>query len=599
MAKINPSKKQVIYWTDRNEKMFLNGERDILEYAKSLKRKYINAADQIEQEIQKFYGKFAVDNNYTMVELKKLLNRDELKSFKNEVANMVDYMKMHFDDKDYVQNLKLLRAKSRISRLEELKTKINFEVEKLYNDVNDSLGEQLQKSFEDGYYQTIFNQQQFLGFSSNFAMLNTKAIETAVKTNYMTENYSDVLWKNKTNLMNILNQQIPQGIILGYNPRKVASIASKQLGSKYNSTVRLVRTEYNLILNDATAQGYKEAGIDRYQILATLDSRTSDICREMDGEIFKVKEKEVGINYPPFHPNCRTTTIPYFEPDEFDTEIEQYIKDEDGYKHRIEDETDYLKWKNALKKNKDGTAIYENEVANFQPATTRDEAKMKFKDILGANQVDLGNMKLDIANEYLEGTNIFLNEYPELKNFITNIDTNVKQKSVLAVFNSGNKYYKVGNATYNTQIGKFPTISFKSPRDLTEHYNNRKYSIITKYQYEGFTDKSVAAHELTHALQQYIFRLEKGLKGFDLRDKYISDEYIAKEIILQARKDVFGDFYGKAAYEGTKYLGKYAQVNFSEQLAQAVSYELTAGTNPYSVRVKELLDERLKEVLKK
>lgn len=370
MAKLNPSKKQIEYWTARNEKMFLNGERDILEYAKSLKRKYINAADQIEQEIQKFYGKFAVDNNYTMVELKKLLNRDELKSFKNEVANMVDYMKMHFDDKDYVQNLKLLRAKSRISRLEELKTRINFEVEKLYNDVNDSLGEQLQKSFEDGYYQTIFNQQQFLGFSSNFAMLNTKAIETAVKTNYMTENYSDVLWKNKTNLMNILNQQIPQGIILGYNPRKVANIASKQLGSKYNSTVRLVRTEYNLILNDATAQGYKEAGIEKYQLLATLDSRTSDICREMDGEIFKVKEKEVGINYPPFHPNCRTTTIPYFEPDEFDTEIEQYIKDEDGIKHKITDDTQYEEWKNALKPKKDGTAIYENNM-------TKTEAKQE------------------------------------------------------------------------------------------------------------------------------------------------------------------------------------------------------------------------------
>lgn len=362
MAKINPSQNQIEYWQARNERTFLEGEKDILEYTKSLKKQYEKASKSIEEEIQKFYGKFSVDNNYTMADLKKLLNREELKDFKSELSNMVDYMKMNFDDKDYVKNIKLLRAKSRISRLDELKTKIDFEVEKLYNDINISLGDQLEQSFEEGYYKTIFNNQKFLGFSTDFAMLNTKAIQTAVKTNYMTENYSDVLWKNKTNLTNILNQQIPQGIILGYNPRKTASIATKQLGSKYNSTVRLVRTEYNLILNDATAQGYEESGIDRYQILATLDNRTSDICRDMDGEIFKIKEKEVGVNYPPFHPNCRTTTIPYFEPDEFDTEIEEYIKDADGYKHKIEDDTQYEEWKNALKPKKDGTAIYENNV---------------------------------------------------------------------------------------------------------------------------------------------------------------------------------------------------------------------------------------------
>ena len=364
MAKINPNNKQKEYWQNRNEKLFLEGEKDILDYVEQLKKQYMNASKAIEGEIEKFYGKFAVANNYTMADLKKLLNREELKSFKESIKDIADYVKEHKLDKDFENKIKILRAKSRISRLEELKTKIDFEVEKLYNNVNTSLGEELQNTFEDGYYETVFNQQKFLGFSDNFAMLSTKAIEKAVTTPYMTENYSDVLWKNKTNLENILNQQIPQGIILGYNPKKVADIASKQLGSKYNSTVRLVRTEYNLILNDATAQGYREAGIEKYQILATLDSRTSDICREMDGEIIKLSEKEVGVNYPPFHPNCRTTTIPYFEPDEFDTEIERYIKDENGIKHKITDETQYLEWKNALKPKKDGTVIYENNNIN-------------------------------------------------------------------------------------------------------------------------------------------------------------------------------------------------------------------------------------------
>lgn len=366
MAKINPDKKQVEYWQGRNEKMFLDGEKDILEYSSSLKKQYTNASKRIEGEIEKFYGKFAVDNNYTMTDLKKLLNKEELKSFKESITDIADYAKEHQFDKDYQKNIKLLRLKSRISRLEELKTKIEFQVQNLYENVNTSLGDKLEETFEDGYYKTIFNNQKFLGFSDNFAMLNTKAIERAVTTPYMVENYSQTLWKQKDNLMNILNQQVPQGIILGYNPTKLArEVVSKRVDKQYyNNAVRLIRTEYNLILNDATAQGYLESGIDRYQILATLDSRTSDICRDMDGEIFKVKEKEVGVNYPPFHPNCRTTTIPYFESDEFDTEIEQYIKDEDGIKHKITDDTQYEEWKNALKKNKDGTAVYENNNIN-------------------------------------------------------------------------------------------------------------------------------------------------------------------------------------------------------------------------------------------
>lgn len=350
------------YWIKRNEQMFLQGEKDILEFAKDLEKQYNLAIRSIEDEIYKFYGKYATENKMSMTELRKLLDREELKSFKESINDIADYVKHHKLDKNYGKQLKLLRLKSKVSRLEELKTKIQFEIEKLNNNVENALESELSKVYEDSYYKTIFNQQQLLGFSDSFAMLGINAIKKAVQTTYMADNYSKVLWRNKEQLLNILNQQIPQGIILGYNPKKVASIASKQLGAKYKSAVRLIRTEYNLILNDAAAKGYKESNIERYEILATLDSRTSDICREMDGEIMELSKKEVGVNYPPFHPNCRTTTIPYFEPDEFDVEIDRYIKDENGIKYKINSELQYKEWKNALKIDKNGKNIYENDV---------------------------------------------------------------------------------------------------------------------------------------------------------------------------------------------------------------------------------------------
>ena len=348
------------YWIKRNEKTFLQGEKNALDFSKSLKSNYNEAISKIEDEINIFYGKYATISQLDINEVKKLLNKTELKSFKQYINELMKYGKEHDFPKPYTNQLKLLSLKSRISRLEELKVKMQFQVEKLNNNITSQTKNFLETEYKEGYYKTIFNVQQFLHFSSSFTNLNIKAIEKAVATKYMTENYSQVLWRNKNSLLNILNQQIPQGIILGQNPNKVASIASKKLETNYKSTVRLIRTEYNLILNDASAQGYKECGIDKYQLLATLDSRTSYICQEMDGKIFEVSKKEVGINYPPFHPNCRTTTIPYFEPDEYDIDIERIAKDNKGKNYYVPGNLTYKQWQEGLNMH-NNTLRYKNK----------------------------------------------------------------------------------------------------------------------------------------------------------------------------------------------------------------------------------------------
>lgn len=349
------------YWQKRQERIFLAGEKDALTFASSLKHNYNEAIKNIEDQINIFYGKYQTATGMDMTTIRKLLNKSELKSFKSYLNELVEYAKVHKFDKTYRKDIQLLKLKTNISRMEELKTKINFEIQKLNNKVDNEMGNFLGETYEEGYYKTIFNNQQLLHFSSSFNELNVKAIEKAISTPYMTENYSQVLWKNKTSLENILNQQIPQGIILGQNPNKVASIASKKLDTNYKSTVRLVRTEYNLILNDATAQGYLECGIDKYELLATLDGRTSYICQEMDGKVFEISKKEVGINYPPFHPNCRTTTIPYFELDEFDESIQRIAKDNKGNRYYVPGSLTYKEWHDGLYKQQDGTVRYKNK----------------------------------------------------------------------------------------------------------------------------------------------------------------------------------------------------------------------------------------------
>lgn len=338
------------YWQKRNEQMYLNGEKDGLEVAKELKSNYEQCLARIEKELNAFYGKYAKENKISLEDAKKFINKDELKQFKRDLNEYIEYAKKHnFRNVDR-GNLKSIKGKARISRLEELKTRIEFEIEKLSSESIDDFETYLSNTYEDTYYKTIFNAEQNIGFKINFNKLNNEAIQKAVSTNYNGINYSEGIWKNKDNLNYILNQAIPQGIALGYNPNKMASIVSGKLNTSYNSTVRLLRTEYNAILNEASTNGYKAAGIERYQILATLDSRTSEICRDWDGEIVDLKDKEVGINFPPFHPNCRTTTIPYFEPDEIDEEFgigSRLAKDKKGNYYEVPANMTYKQWRES------------------------------------------------------------------------------------------------------------------------------------------------------------------------------------------------------------------------------------------------------------
>lgn len=349
--KINPDEKQIKYWQERAEREFLAGEKEALEVAKGLKTNYKQVMKEIENKINSFYGKYASKEGITLDEAKQRLNKLEKKDFKSYINDMIKMGKKENFNNTQLNQYKKLYTKANITRLDELQTNIKFELDRLTNSNEEEITKLLKNTYENQYYESVFDVEQFRGYSSSFSGLNDKLIDKAVSTKYLGANYSQRIWQNEANLLTTLNQEIPRGLTLGYNPRKLASQVSKKLDSNYNNTVRLIRTEYNKLQNESSIAGYKAAGIKQYQILATLDSRTSDICREMNGEIYDITDVEVGVNFPPFHPNCRTTTIAYFEPDEFDKmsdkELDEYIQG-----------IDTLEWLKDLVKQKNGKLKY-------------------------------------------------------------------------------------------------------------------------------------------------------------------------------------------------------------------------------------------------
>ncbi len=74
----------------------------------------------------------------------------------------------------------------------------------------------------------------------------------------------------------------------------------------------LVRTAVNEIHNRAAMATYASTGlVSRYEYVATLDSRTTPICRSLDGKRFRLDD--IKAPRPPQHWSCRSTTIPLLD----------------------------------------------------------------------------------------------------------------------------------------------------------------------------------------------------------------------------------------------------------------------------------------------
>ena len=347
------------YWEDRAILTIEAGEKSAFRMLVNSKNIYSDAAREIQKETEAFYARYADSNELTLSDVRKRLDKSQLAAaqediqrYYSEVRRVGGFGKGH---DDYLRGLS---ARAYMSRLEELKMQMENTVQNLYREINKSFTDSLSDAWEDSYYQSNFTIQKGLGFFTPFTKPNTRMIETAVKQKWLGENYSDRLWNHKEQLTNSLNTTFLRGVALGWNSNKIGRAMANDVMTKYDRStvgncVRLARTEFSKIANDATLDGYKEYGVvKQYKYLATLDIRTSEICGNLDGEVFDIEDAKAGLNYPPMHPNCRSTTIAYFPDDEaaalFDKATRAARDPITGKLYYIPAGTNYKQWRESF-----------------------------------------------------------------------------------------------------------------------------------------------------------------------------------------------------------------------------------------------------------
>jgi len=160
---------------------------------------------------------------------------------------------------------------------------------------------------EEGYYRGIYELQRVKGKFSPVQRIDKRKVESidAKPWTKDTRTFSSRVWKDKDRLIETLETTLKQSFIRGDPPGKLIKELRKEFDVSKNVASRLVHTESAYFSPISTLESYKKVGVEKYQILATLDLKTSQTCQDLDGEIKLVKYYKPGITVPPFHPNCR------------------------------------------------------------------------------------------------------------------------------------------------------------------------------------------------------------------------------------------------------------------------------------------------------
>ncbi len=288
------------YWTKREAYKLKKGLKDLKKIEKELVDEYKKAMNEIGKEISNLFYKYAKDNNLSYSDAKKYLNSSEFRRFKRDLKSYTKLIE-ETENEELLLELNTLAMKSRISRSEEMFYQCNKYINEVYESTNKRLQIAYSSTIKDNYYQTIYDIHKAIGVGVSFSYIDNDMIKEILAFPWSGRHYSQRLWSNRTKLKNAMVEELTQMLIQGKGVKETSKALSKRLDADLKNCIRLIQTEHAYFMETASQKAYGELEVDKYQILATLDKRTSEICQRLDGEVFNVKDAIVGVNMPPFH----------------------------------------------------------------------------------------------------------------------------------------------------------------------------------------------------------------------------------------------------------------------------------------------------------
>lgn len=597
------TKKSSAYW----QKRFSALENAQNQYGQNtfhqIEPAFDKAERQIQAQIEAWYARYASNNGITLAEARKQLSVAELKELQWDVQEYIKYGQENAMNQQWMKELENASARFHISRLEALKLRTQQSLEVAFGNELDSLDGMVKRLYQSGYYHTCFEVQKGFNIGWEIGQIDERKLQKVISKPWAADGktFSDRVWQSKTTMVNELHQQMTRTIIQGKAPDEAIKSMTKYLqnktkNAKYNAG-RLVMTEQAFISSAAQKDAFNDLDVEEFEIVATLDSHTSDICREMDGKHFPMKDFQPGVTAPPFHVWCRSTTVPYFD-DEWGRSGERAARGEDGKTYYVPADMTYPEWEKAMVDGQtddlkpavpDGTMkVEEVHWSDMTQGDTFQNKKEAFKHFEDAGIHISDSKKYPMDAEISKGMATWHSKFT--KNF-ADFDAAIKSKLpyIKNVAPSSLPGNRLGDFTYYTGSGKVVGIRLNSGLHSTLDYASKvAEKSFESHWHSGKNPLHTIIHEYGHYVSHSMSMLTKS-----------SFEHDIIQEALQEYKKLHPE-YEYETYIGLKdALSRYGSTKEAECFAEAFAeYFGEEEPREFATIFGHLLEQKMKGVKK-
>lgn len=276
---------------------------------------YQEAKTYLDKEINKIFDKFQRDYGLSQVDARQVLKNMKDKKDLNELRKVLEARPNDPNIQRLLADLDSPAYSFRMKRLERLSDDLDCMRESIYHSEKTGSDAFYSNLMKDSYYKATFNLQQQTGLAYGFSGLPESEIKHLQSFSWLDDGstYSTDIWKNTGKLTSSIKDELLMSLMTGRDIRGTAQAIAERFNVGQNDARRLVRTESAFFHNQMELLSYEEAEIDKYIFVAVLDKRTSRICQEHDNQIYDRDKAVPGVNCPPMHPWCRSTTVAHDE----------------------------------------------------------------------------------------------------------------------------------------------------------------------------------------------------------------------------------------------------------------------------------------------
>ena len=297
------------YWTKRKANLIYEQMDKAERQADKFDEIYNQSRDYLDKQINKIFDKFQRDYGLSERDARQVLKNMKDQKDLNELRKVLEARPNDPNIQRLLADLDSPAYAYRMKRLERLNDDLDRMRESIYHSEKKGSDAFYSDLMKDSYYKATFDLQQQTGLAYSFSSLPETEIKRLRGLKWTGEAYSDRIWSNTEALASSVKDELLVSLMTGRSVKDTAQAIAERFEVGQNNARRLVRTESAFFHNQMELLSYEDAEITKYKFVAVLDRRTSHICQEHDNKVYDTDKAVPGVNYPPLHPWCRSTTI--------------------------------------------------------------------------------------------------------------------------------------------------------------------------------------------------------------------------------------------------------------------------------------------------